>query len=54
MKFLILAVNATYDAINYHDNVILKWFMSKFQEIPHISGTFHGNVTKDFSIGIVP
>ena len=29
---------------------VLNWFKSKFQEISHISGTYHCNVKKDFRI----
>ena len=56
MKFLKLAVHSILDVtkLSYvYDNVILKRFMSKFQDIHHISGTFHCYVTRDFRIMIV-
>ena len=50
MKILKLAVNAIQDAIKLlvvSGMSILKWFNSKFQDIYHIPGTFHCNVTND-------
>ena len=50
VNFLKLAANTFHDAtklLYVYANAILKLFMSKFQEIYYILGTFHCNVLID-------